>query len=122
MENFNLLGKIGENQKYKNLGKLFIKAGADHYNEEGLKFFDSFGEKEEKFFVDIYIDYSKPYITISVKKINCFSTKINYYIKDMLENPKFKARDIFKKIEEKVNSIISAIEILEPYNSDIKNN
>ena len=105
MGNFNLLGKIEKNQKYKDLGKLFIKAGADHYNEGGLKFTDSLKEKEDKIFIDIYVDYSKPYITICVKKFNCFSTKINYYINDMLENPKFKARNIFKNIEEKVNEI-----------------
>lgn len=117
MENFNLLGEIGKNQKYKDLGKLFIKAGADHYNEGGLKFTDSLKEKEDKNFIDIYIDYSKPYVTICVKKINCFSIKINYYINDMLENPKFKAKDIFKKIEEQVNEIIKTIETLKPYNT-----
>lgn len=117
MENFNLLGKIGKNQKYKDLGKLFIKAGADHYNEDGLKFTDSLKEKEDKIFIDIYVDYSTPYITICVKKSNCFLTKINYYINDMLENPKFKARDIFKKIEEKINEIIKTTETLNPYNT-----
>lgn len=35
----------------------------------------------------------------------------------MLENPKFKARNIFKNIEEKVNEITKTIETLKPYNT-----
>ena len=71
MESFNLLGKIEKNQKYKDLGKLFIKAGANHYDEKGLEFIDNFkNEKDNKFSTNIYIDYSQPYVTIYVIAFN----------------------------------------------------